>query len=438
MLKRVQTEDIELGMFIYKLEGSWFSHPFWKSRFLLDDPDMLDTLRNSAVRSVIIDTERSLNPATQPAQSRSAAVSARLKSMASCSPPLAANPVRQHGGFVRPAPAATNVRAHVHTMPGAREFGRAKRTINNALKVVSRTFIEMRLGKTIGSYRLEPMLASIYESVQSNLYAFNGLLRCQGTCEPVYRHSLAVSALMIAFASHLKFPSARVKEAGMAGLLMDVGAGQLAVDLATVNGDYTRLRQELREQHVMHGYAFLKAAGDVSDDVLRAVLHHHERLDGSGYPQRLTGSVIDELGRMAAICDTYDTMIAGGEPAERMDPAQAIVQMQEQPEKFDARLLARFVETVGVYPIGAFVRLRSQRLAMVVDEDPADAGLPIVCTFWSLPQAKKLKGEIIMLGHCYGEDAIEGVADLTGLDLPDVDQLRQTILQTALKQSAKG
>lgn len=224
----------------------------------------------------------------------------------------------------------------------------------------------------------------------------------------------------------------------MAGLLMDVGAGQLAIDLATVGGDYTRLRQDLREQHVMYGYAFLKAAGDVPDDVLRAVLHHHERLDGSGYPQRLTGSVIDELGRMAAICDTYDTLIAGGDPTQRIDPAQAIVQMQEQPEKFDARLVARFVETVGVYPIGAFVRLRSQRLAMVVDEDPTDPGLPIVCTFWSLPQGKIINGELIVLAHCYGEDAIEGVADLNGLDLPELGKLRQTILKTAQKKSAKA
>lgn len=425
MLRRVRTDQIELGMFIHKLEGSWFSHSFWKSRFLLDDVELLESLRDSVVPGVIIDTERGIDLSVTPAAPQTTRLSARSKLAVAPSASPAAEPVSQRIGFVRPAP----------TIPIAREFGRAKRTVGDALKVVSRTFIEMRLGKSICSYGVEPMLDSVYGSIQRNLYAFNGLLRCQNGSETVYRHSLAVSALMIAFAFHLKFPPAKAKEAGMAGLLMDVGAGQLPVDLATVGGDYTRLRQDWREQHVLHGYAFLKAAGDVPEDVLRAVLHHHERLDGTGYPQGLTGPVIDQLGRMAAICDTYDTLIAGGDPAQRLDPAQAITRLQEQPEKFDATLLARFVETVGIYPIGSFVRLRSQRLAMVIDEDPVDPGLPTVRTFWSLPQGRGLNGEIIALAHCYGEDAIEGVADLTGLGLTDVGKLREELLKAACKEA---
>ncbi|HQS69403.1 MAG: hypothetical protein B7Y36_17625 [Novosphingobium sp. 28-62-57] len=428
MLKRVTTEEIELGMFIHKLEGSWFSHPFWKSRFLLEDPGMLDALKNSAVGGVIIDTARGKDTARVAAVATGhveAAAPPRMPAAFGRSARSAEAPVPQRIGFARPAPA----------MPIAREFGRAKRTAGDALKVVSRTFIEMRLGKAIRSHGVEPMLDNVYASVQRNLYAFNGLLRCQSDSEPVYRHSLAVSALMIALATHLKFSPAEVRDAGMAGLLMDVGAGQLPVDLATVGGDYMLLRQDLREQHVLHGYSFLKAAGDIPDEVLRAVLHHHERLDGSGYPQQLTGPVIDLLGRMAAICDTYDTLISGGDPALRIDPAEAIQQLRDQPEKFDATLVERFIETVGIYPIGAFVRLRSQRLAMVVDEDPVDTHLPTVRTFWSLPQDKRLKGENIALAHCYGEDAIDGVADLTGLDLPDIAKLRESLLAAACKEA---
>lgn len=58
MLKRISTDDIELGMFIHKLEGSWFRHPFWKSRFLLEDQELLDTLRGSGIEGVVIDTGR--------------------------------------------------------------------------------------------------------------------------------------------------------------------------------------------------------------------------------------------------------------------------------------------------------------------------------------------------------------------------------------------
>lgn len=431
MLKRISTSEIELGMFIHKLEGSWFKHPFWKRRFLLDDPEMLETLRDSAVDEVIIDTSRGKSASGLPGRGAQIISGPRNAGEPAPVPFLARRPVvapvPQRPGFVRP-PAA---------MPVAREFGRAKRAAGDALRVVSKAFIQVRLGKGICTHDVEPVLDAVYASVQRNLYAFNGLLRCQTGNETVYRHSLAVSALMIALAKHMRMSPTDIRDAGMAGLLMDVGVGQLPVDLASVGGDYTLLRPDLREQHVVLGYTFLKAAGDIPPQVLRVILHHHERLDGSGYPQGIGGSEIDTLGRMAAICDVYDSRISSGEATGRLDPAEVIRELRGQPEKFDPDILERFVETVGVYPIGSFVRLRSERLAMVVDEDPADTALPTVRTFWSLPLGKRLKGETIALAHCYGEDAIEGIADLSGLDLPEIGKLRETLFATACKEACQ-
>ncbi|MFN3424763.1 MAG: HD-GYP domain-containing protein [Novosphingobium meiothermophilum] len=432
MLKRISTEEIKLGMFIHKLEGSWFSHPFWKRRFLLDDPDMLDALRESAVPAVIIDTARGMVPEADKAQGVPPAAALRP---AASPPHLSVVPPVPHQGFAQGAFAQSAFARPRAALPIAREFGRAKRAAGEALKMVSRTFIEVRLGKAIKVHDVEPVLDAVYASVQRNLYAFNGLLRCQNDSEPVYRHSLAVSALMIALARQMKLSPLEIRDAGMAGLLMDVGVGQLPVDLKSVGGDYTLLRDDLKQQHVLLGYTFLKAAGDIPDAVLRAVLHHHERLDGGGFPQGLTAPVIEPLGRMAAICDTYDTLIAAGEERVRLDPAEAIRTLRAQPDKFDAGILERFVEAVGVYPIGSFVRLRSGRLAMVVDEDPAETALPTVRTFWSLVQGRKVRGETIALAHCYGEDAIEGVADLSGLDLPEIDKLRSALLAAACREA---
>lgn len=429
MLKRISTSEIELGMFIHKLEGSWFKHPFWKRRFLLDDPTMLETLRDSAVDGVVIDTSRGKSADYLPG--RAAQIISGPRNAGDPAPPPftikrpEVAPVPQRAGFARP-PAA---------MPVAREFGRAKRAAGDAMRVVSKAFIQVRLGKAIRTHDVEPVLDAVYASVQRNLYAFNGLLRCQTDNEPVYRHSLAVSALMIALAKHMRMSAADIRDAGMAGLLMDVGVGQLPVDLASVGGDYTLLRPDLREQHVVLGYTFLKAAGDIPPQALRVILHHHERLDGSGYPQGIGGAEIDTLSRMAAICDVYDSRISGGEADGRLDPAEAIRELRLQPEKFDPDILERFVETVGVYPIGSFVRLRSGRLAMVVDEEPSDTALPTVRTFWSLPLGKRLKGETIALAHCYGDDAIEGIADLSGLDLPDIAKLRESLFATACKEA---
>lgn len=423
MLKRISTGDVELGMYICKLEGSWFSHPFWKRSFLLEDPAMLDRLLESDVDGVIIDTARGKDTAVRAVEPPAIISGPRHAGMPASQSLLHQNSPRPV--FVRAAP----------VMPMAREFGRARRAAGDALRVVSKAFIEVRLGKAIKAQDVEPVLDAVYASVQRNLYAFNGLLRCQTDNEQVYRHSLAVSALMIALAKHMRMSPVDIRDAGMAGLLMDVGVGQLPVDLASVGGDYTLLRPDLREQHVVLGYTFLKAAGDIPEQVLRVILQHHERLDGSGYPQGMSGKAIEPLSRMAAICDAYDSMISGGHEADRLDPADAIRALRGEPEKFDADILERFVETVGVYPIGSFVRLRSGRLAMVVDEDPLDTALPTVRTFWSLSLAKRLKGETIALAHCYGEDAIEGVADVSGLDLPETGELRSSLLAAACKDS---
>lgn len=417
MLKRVTTSDVELGMFIHKLEGSWFSHPFWKSKFLLDDPDMLASLRESDVDGVIIDVSRG-NDVVE----RQQRTLARAASAPAAVPPAAlARPT-----FARP-PA---------TMPIAREFGRAKRTMGDALKVVGKTFIEARLGKAINAQDVEPVIDAIYASVQRNLYAFNGLLRCQNGSEFIYRHSLAVSALMIAMARHMKFAPLEIRDAGMAGLLMDIGVGQLPVDLSAVGSDYAHLPPDLKDQHVVLGCAFLKAAGDIPAPVISAILQHHERLDGSGYPHGISGDTIDKLSRMAAICDAYDTLASSSGAGRGLDPAEAINTLRAQPEKFDAALLEKLVETVGVYPVGAFVRMRSNRLAMVVDLDPSDRLSPTVRTFWSIDLGKRLKGKTIPLAQCFGEDAIEGIADMNGFDAEELDKLRESLLNSACREGA--
>jgi HD-GYP domain-containing protein (c-di-GMP phosphodiesterase class II) len=421
MLKRVSTSDVELGMFIHKLEGSWFSHPFWKSKFLLEDPETLASLQESDVSGVIIDVSRGNDVADRQQRTFARAATA----------PVAIPPAQMQAAIARP----TFVRPPT-TLPIAREFGRAKRTMGDALRVVSKTFIEARLGKTVNVKDVEPVIDAIYSSVQRNLYAFNGLLRCQNGSEFIYRHSLAVSALMIAMARHMKFAPLNIRDAGMTGLLMDIGVGQLPVDLSAVGSDYAKLPADLKEQHVLLGCSFLKAAGDIPGPVINAILQHHERLDGSGYPQGLSGQAIDQLSRMAAICDAYDNLASSSGGDDRLDPAEAIRTLRAQPDKFDATLLEKLVETIGVYPVGAFVKLRSNRLAMVVDEDPSDPSSPTVRTFWSVELGKRLKGKTIMLAQCFGEDAIEGLADLRGLDLPEQDALRQSLLAGACREEA--
>jgi hypothetical protein len=110
--------------------------------------------------------------------------------------------------------------------------------------------------------------------------------------------------------------------------------------------------------------------------------------------------------------------------------------MGEHCDGLDPAIMVNFIEMVGIFPIGAFVELRSGRLAMVVDEDPTERALPTVFIFWSKPLGKKIKSEAIMLSQCYGADEIVGIAQLGGLDLPPLGALRQSLLNAYTRAAA--
>ena len=107
---------------------------------------------------------------------------------------------------------------------------------------------------------------------------------------------------------------------------------------------------------------------------------------------------------------------------------------------YDAQIMQRLVEAVGVYPIGSFVRLRSGRLAMVVDQDGADNALPVVRIFGTIGENGAMaegRQFTLALGHCHGEDAIAGIADPVSLALPSLNLLRHRLMAGAIRNSGR-
>jgi HD-GYP domain-containing protein (c-di-GMP phosphodiesterase class II) len=141
---------------------------------------------------------------------------------------------------------------------------------------------------------------------------------------------------------------------------------------------------QLMRSHPERGFSMLKTTPGVSVGALDAVLHHHEKVDGSGYPHKLPGDKISELARMTAICDVYDAVTSDRAYKPGWEPTVAVRKMAEWTGHFDDKIFKCFVRTVGIYPLGSLVRLKSQRLAVVVDHDPTHLLQPIVKVFFSL------------------------------------------------------
>ena len=147
----------------------------------------------------------------------------------------------------------------------------------------------------------------------------------------------------------------------------------------------------------MLGHRAIKYDDPFSHWVLETCLHHHERFDGTGLPGGLTGEGISLGGRMAAICDTFDFLLTGGGGTIALNPATAVTALREMDGAFDPDILRKFIESAGRFPIGSFVRLQSEKVAMVIDENPDDPSQPIVEVFYDLAEGKRIPNHRVKL-----------------------------------------
>jgi HD-GYP domain-containing protein (c-di-GMP phosphodiesterase class II) len=421
MLKHIELSDLELGMFVQKMEGSWLDHPFWKSNFLIEDQKRLQLLKASNLRGVVIDTSKGKDvhvpaphagaPAGKPtalASKRITAISKRAKGKAVASMPVSIE----------------------------QELDAAKAIAEKAKENLHRTFMAARLGKALNLKTVEPVVNDILASVRRNPQAFSGLMRCKLKNELMFRHALSVSALMVSLAGRMKLPSQEVHNCGLAGLLLDIGINYLPQALDPPNGDFRNTDPKIWQQHVMLGYRSLLNDDDLPQDVLDAVLQHHERIDGGGFPKGLEGHQISTVARMAAICDTFDFLLSQTSTAAALDPASAIQHMKEMSGAFDGEILRHFIESVGLYPVGSFVRLHSEKLAMVIDEDHKDYAKPVVQAFYSFATGEQFEPHRIELARSGDQDRIIAIADLAGLGLPGDSHLREMIFLSTYKNAA--
>lgn len=315
----------------------------------------------------------------------------------------------------------------------SQEFEPAVAVAERGREALSRLFLQVRLGNEIRASSVEPVIEEIFASIQRHPHTFNGLMRCRRGGEGIYSHALATCALMISLARHMKLAGTDIREAGMAGLLLNIGMAALPVGLDPIGGSQRRIPPEVTREHVLVGYNQLASSDGIPESVCIATLQHHERYDGSGYFRALKGKEASFLARMAAICDTYDTLTSDGPDSCGTDPAVAIAQISAMVGKFDPEFLISFIEIMGIHPVGSIVELRSGRLAMVIDQDPLDHSRPRVLSFWSIIQGGPVEPVLLALSECSGEEAIVGAGNPEAHGIEDWPHLRERLFAMGAK-----
>lgn len=373
-LKQIRVAELRLGMFLHAFDSSWLASPFWRSRFLLADQAKLDAVLASGIATCWIDLDKGDDAAPAPA---------------AAPPPIPAAPAAPATAFER-------------------ELLQAAALCAKARDATESMFREARLGNAIDLGQAAGLVDELAQSVLANPAALISLARLKSKDDYTYMHSVAVCALMVGLGQALGFDEAACREAGLAGLLHDLGKSGTPLDILNKPGKLTDVEFEQVRNHPRQGYDLLMECGNVSAAVADVCLHHHEKFGGGGYPDRLEGETISLLARMGAVCDVYDAITSNRPYKAGWDPAESVARMLEWKGHFDPKVLAAFVKLLGIYPVGTLVRLQSQRLAIVVQQNPATLTKPVVKAFYSLRSGERIEPVRLDLSSAAAKDGISG------------------------------
>jgi len=392
MLKKISVSALRTGMYIDKFDGNWLKHPFWKTSFKLQTNKDLNAIKNSGLTHLWIDTSRGDD----------------INSDADEASPKSADPVENIPEESVAVETEQDTQPPTHqTVPITEEIQVAQKILNEAKQATMDMFKDARMGNTISTAEVGPLVDEISESVTRNPAAMICITRMKNKDDYTYLHSVAVCALMIALGKQLNYRG-DIHALGMAGLLHDVGKMAIPEDILNKPGKLTDEEFERVKSHPRRGWEMLME-NDVRDEVsLDVCLHHHERVDGQGYPEKLSAKNLSLEARMGAVCDVYDAITSDRSYKKGWEPAESLKKMALwQDGHFDSDVFKAFVKTIGIYPSATLLKLKSGRLGVVIDQSSKTLLEPKIKIFFSCSGNAPIPTKIIDLSH--SNESIESI-----------------------------
>lgn len=393
MIRQIPPEHVKIGMFICGFGGSWFDHPFWRTRFVISSREDLEKVHDAAVPFVVIDESRGSKYDDPPPQTvANVATDAPMRSRCRRAPPP---PPDRSDGLAQSI--ARQRRRQVQQM-----VGRARQTMRGL-------FDDARMGRAVRVADTHQLVDDIAQAVANSPRTVIDIVRLKSKDEYTFAHSVAVCTLMINVATFLGLSEQVTCEYGQAGLLHDLGKIGIPQEILNKPAALTREEFALVRDHPEHGFRLLEASGDVCPTALDVCRHHHERQDGTGYPHGLASAQISRAAALGAICDCYDALTSDRIYKQAWKPHEALAAMWSWEGHFDRDLLFTFMQSIGVFPPGMVVHLRSNRLALVQPGRQHDSG-PQVTAFFCTRERELLPPQDMLLDDRNVLDSVVGHA----------------------------
>lgn len=401
MQRQIPSEDVRLGMYISKFGGSWFDHPFWRARFVLQSADDVARVRQSGAPYVVIDEARGA-PLTPPDVPVS---------------PIGTPTRALRKGF-KPLPRWDDDEKSRERF----DRQRAKALLARSTQILREAFADVRLGRAVRIEEVTSIVEDVVESIDRTPRTLLEMLRLRKKDEYTYMHSVAVCTLMVNAARHMGLGITETRNYGLAGLLHDLGKMGISDDILNKAGKLTQAEFVVMKDHPEHGYRMLTQSPNMPEMALDVCRHHHEKMDGTGYPFGLPAENISVAARLGAICDVYDALTSERAYKGACSPVEAVSEMWSWQGHFDTTLFFSFMQSIAVFPPGMLVRLRTNRLALVL-ENKRRSSRPRVLAFYAAREREFLKAEVVIIEDNLANDSIVAAASPQEWGIDDWDQV---------------
>lgn len=257
----------------------------------------------------------------------------------------------------------------------------------DSLKTIKEEFIhisdELRLKKSFNgdhlSKNFSKIIYSILEEIKENSDALSVLSDSYIYDSYIFTHSLNVTVYTLGLAMKLNFTEKKLLEIGLGAILHDVGKLAIPKEILNKPSALTDEEYEMMKTHAKEGFDLLKNLPNISLLTAHCALQHHERINGSGYPQKLIGEKIHPYAKIIGICDVFDAVTSNRVYRKAMLPHEGLELLYSGVGTlYDQEIIEAFKTTIAIYPEGLTVGLSDGRTGIVVRQNKAFPTRPIV------------------------------------------------------------
>jgi putative nucleotidyltransferase with HDIG domain len=351
----VEIKDLKKGMYVSELDRPWLETQFLFQGFRITNVQEIEQL-GDACKYVYVDPDKSVVPMP------------RKVAEASNQQPKPNQPEIKRQRFVVP-----------YKVEFEQEFPKAKQIYQDATQKMGKILNDTRSGCSLNAQEIKSTVVSIADSVIRNPDALMLLSALESKDEQAVTHSVNVCTLSLIFGRYIGLEKKPLYELGTGALLHDIGETKVPDDILHKSDKRTPEELNLMKQHTHHGVELLMKTSGLPQSTIEIARDHHERMNGSGYPQKLLGDQLSLFTKIVSIVDVYDSVTSGlhGKPAITCTEALKNMYVWRE-ELFDSLLVEQFIQCLGIYPIGSTVELNTGEVGIVINTNAGRRLLPRV------------------------------------------------------------